>query len=176
MPEEKKPEEKPGESQQKTLEEQIAELTADRDKWKNMSRQNEKRYEDVSAERDQLKQSQMSDSEKALEDARAEARKQALGEFGTELATAAMTAEAAKAGATLPDSKFLNLNQFLGEDGRPNAAAITAFVTSLPKANGQQQEPFPELQGAGHHQTKPGEVTSMDPKELADLIAGDSFI
>lgn len=168
-PDEKKPEEKP---QEKTPEELIAELTADRDKWKAMSRQNEKKWEDASAERDQLKQSQMTDAEKAIEAARTEGRNSALSEVGTDLVTAEMALQAATAGVTLPSAEYLNVSKFLGEDGRPNKEAVKSFVESLPKA----KEEFPNLQGAGKQTGGAPEITTMDPTELADFITGGSVI
>jgi hypothetical protein len=168
-PDEKKPEEKP---QEKTPEELIAELTADRDKWKAMSRQNEDNYKAVSKERDDLKASQMTDTEKAIEAARTEGRNSALSEVGTDLVTAEMAVQAATAGVTLPPAEYLNVSKFLGEDGRPNKEAISSFVESLPTA----KEEFPNLQGAGKQTGGAPEVTTMDPSELADLITGGSFI
>jgi hypothetical protein len=157
---------------QKTPEELISELTAERDKWKNLSRQNEKKWEEASTERDKLKEAQMSDAEKAIEEARQEARKAALSEVGADLVKAELALQAATAGAKVPDAQFLNISQFLGEDGRPNKEAVQAFVDSLPKAGSG----FPELQGAGKQTGGAPEITTMDPNELADLITDGSFI
>lgn len=169
-PEETKPEEKPQESQ-KTPEELVAELTAERDKWKSLSRQNEKKWEDASGELSKLKEAQMSDAEKALEAARTEGRTSALSEISKDLITAELRIQATTAGATLPDLKFLNLDQLKGEDGRPNPDAVRAFVESLPKAGTE----FPNLQGAGKQSGGAPEITTMDPNELADLITGGSI-
>lgn len=174
MPEEIKPEVKPEDNKpaEKTPEELIAELTADRDKWKAMSKTNEDRWNQASKERDDLKSAQMTDAEKAIEDARTEGRNSALSEIGTDLVNAEMAIQAATAGVTLPDAQYLNMAGFIGDDKRPNKDAIKSFVESLPKAGTE----FPNLQGAGNQSGGKPEITTMDPTELADLISGGSFL
>jgi hypothetical protein len=156
---------------QKTPEELIAELTADRDKWRALSKKNEDNFKSASKERDELKSAQMTDAEKAIEQARAEGRNSALSEVGTDLVNAEMAVQAAAAGVTLPPAEYLNVSKFLGEDGRPNKDAVKSFVESLPKAKGE----FPDLQGAGKQTGGTPEITTMDPNELADLITGGSI-
>lgn len=165
------PEEKPQEVQ-KTPEELIAELTADRDKWQAMSKKNEDNYKAASKERDALKSSQMTDAEKALEAARAEGRTSVLSEVGNDLVNAEMAIQAVAAGVTLPDTQYLNMSGFLGDDGRPNKDAVKSFVESLPKAQTQ----FAPLQGAGKQTGGAPKMDSMDPTELADFIADGSFL
>ncbi|WP_371665988.1 hypothetical protein OG306_33205 [Streptomyces sp. NBC_01241] len=173
MPEEIKTEEKPEiKPEEKTPEELIAELTADRDKWKTLSRSNEDKYKTASQERDELKTAQMTDAEKALADARTEGRNSALSEVGLDLVNAEMAIQAATTGVQLPDTKFLNMTGFLGEDGRPNKEAVKSFVESLPKA----KEEFPNLQGAGKQSNGAPTIESMDPTELADLISDGNYI
>jgi len=157
---------------QKTPEELIAELTADRDKWKALSRQNEDKWKTASEERDKLKESQMTEAERAIEAAKQEARKAALSEVGTDLVKAELAVQAATAKVALPDLRYVDVKQFLGEDGRPSADAVKTFVESLPKASPE----FPELQGAGKQTGGAPEITTMDPNELADLITGGSII
>src|SRR5690349_21563830 len=91
--------------QQETLPAQtpsLEDLQAEVDKWKALSRTNEQRWKDASAERDQFKQASMTDAEKALEAARAEGQNSALSEVGTRLAEAELRALAASAGVDLP--------------------------------------------------------------------------
>ncbi|WP_395759482.1 hypothetical protein OIE82_27150 [Streptomyces althioticus] len=156
---------------QKSPEDLIAELTAERDKWKALSRQNEKKWEDTSGELAKLKEAQMTEAEKAIEAARTEGRNSALSEVGTDLVTAEMALQAATAGVTLPPAEYLNVSKFLGDDGRPNKEAVKSFVETLPKA----KEEFPNLQGAGKQSGGAPEITTMDPNELADLITGGSI-
>ncbi|MFJ3084371.1 hypothetical protein ACIPJG_32085 [Streptomyces halstedii] len=174
MSEENKPEEtdvKP-EEKQKTPEELIAELTADRDKWQALSRKNEDNFKAASKERDELKSSQMTDAEKAIEAARTEGRNSALSEVGMDLVNAEMAVQAATAGVKLPDTQYLNMSGFLGDNGRPNKDAVKSFVESLPKAKAE----FPNLQGAGKQGNGAPTIDTMDPSELADLISDGSFI
>lgn len=178
MPEEIKPEEKvtevKPEEKQKTPEELVAELTADRDKWQALSKTNEDRYKTASKERDELKTAQMSDAEKALADARTEGRNSALSEVGLDLVTAEMALQAATASVQLPSPEFLDMTKFLGEDGRPNKDVVKSFVESLPKSN--TREEFPNLQGAGAQTGGAPTIDSMDPSVLADLISDGSYI
>ena len=132
-----------------TLEEALALLDAERQnssKWKGLSRTNEDRWKGVSTELEQIKTSQMTDTEKAIEQAKQEARNAALSEVGTDLVSAEMRVQASAAGVQLPDTQFLNLNSFLGSDGRPNAEAIQTFVSSLPKP---QQQGYRQDLGLG---------------------------
>ncbi|MEV6419053.1 hypothetical protein [Streptomyces sp. NPDC051662] len=145
-------------------------VTADRDRWKALSRQNESNYNTTRTELQQLQAAQ----ERAVETARIEGRTSALGEVSTELVTAELQLQALRAGADLPDLSYLDLNRFAGDDSRPDADAVRAFVESLPtKASGSE---FPHLAGAGHNRGTSGDFSSNDPTELADFIAGGSFL
>ncbi|MEU5166799.1 hypothetical protein [Streptomyces mutomycini] len=174
MPEEIKPEETAPETkpEEKTPAELIAELTADRDKWQALSRKNEDNFKTASKERDELKSSQMTDTEKALEAARTEGRNSAFSEVGMDLVNAEMAIQAATTGVQLPDTRYLNMSGFLGDDGRPNKEAVKSFVESLPKA----KEEFPNLQGAGKQTGGAPTIDSMDPSELADLISDGHYL
>ncbi|MFG3582568.1 hypothetical protein [Streptomyces sp. NPDC047990] len=152
----------------------IESLTADVEKWKALSRTNEKRWNEASSELDKARQSQMTDQEKAIEAAKAEARKAALSEVGTSLVEAEIRAQAATAGVQTPGLEFLDLARFLAEDGKADATKVKSFIDSLPKAAPSTE--FPQLEGAGHHKGGNGGISTMDPNELADLIAGGSFI
>ncbi|UFQ16405.1 MULTISPECIES: hypothetical protein [Streptomyces] len=111
----------------------VAALQAEVEKWKAMSRKNEDRFKTVSQELDGYRQSTLTEQEKALEAARAEARKAVAGEFGTRLAEAELRAQAAKVGVELPSLEYLNVGSFVTEDGTVNGEAVAGFVSSLPK-------------------------------------------
>ncbi|MBD0739845.1 hypothetical protein BGM09_10450 [Streptomyces sp. CBMA29] len=132
-----------------------------------MSRTNEKRWQDVSAERDTLKQSTLTDSDKALEAARTEARNAALAEYGSKLAEAELRAKAASEGVPLPDSQFINLNQFLGQDGTVNAELIGTFVSSLPKPATAPTY----AQGIGLGRQGSGAVGQLSQADLSNMSA-----
>lgn len=148
----------------------LDEVIADRDRWKALSRQNETNYNSTRTELQQLQEAQQA----AIEAAKNEARSSTLGEVSQELVTAELRLQAASAGAELPDLQFLDLNRFKGDDARPNADAVKAFIESLPK--GQSGSEFPQLAGAGHNREGGSEFKSFDPNELADFIAGKSFL
>ncbi|MGW2709438.1 hypothetical protein HKX69_05810 [Streptomyces argyrophyllae] len=111
----------------------VESLQAEVEKWKSLSRTNEKRWNDASSELERIRQESMTDAEKAIEAAKAEARNAALAEVGTRLVDAELRAQAAAAGVELPSADFLNMSRFLGSDGSVDTAAVTAFVSSLPK-------------------------------------------
>ncbi|MFF3416828.1 hypothetical protein ACFYW9_19325 [Streptomyces sp. NPDC002698] len=148
----------------------LEEVIADRDRWKALSRQNEQGFNTTRTELQQLRDSQQA----ALEAAKAEGRTAALGEVSTELVTSELRLQALGAGATLPDLQFLDLSRFQGDDARPNGDTIKAFIESLPK--GQSGSEFPHLAGAGHNRESGSSFQSFDPSELADFIAGGSFL
>lgn len=110
----------------------VADLQAQVDKWKAMSRKNEASYKDAARELEQLRAAGMSEQDRAIETARQEARTSALAELNERLVAAELKAQAAAAGTNLPDADFLNLNRFLDSEGAPDTEAIAAFVSALP--------------------------------------------
>ncbi|MFF4245232.1 hypothetical protein ACFYY2_12245 [Streptomyces sp. NPDC001822] len=150
----------------------LEEVIADRDKWQALSKTNEKRWNDTSAELQQFQAAQPA----AIETARTEGRTSALAEVSTELVTAELRLQAAGVGADLPDLSYLDLNRFTGEDSRPNEDAVKSFIESLPKQSNSGAG-FPQIAGAGHNKGgNGGEFTSNDPGALADYITGGAFI
>ncbi|MET8164694.1 hypothetical protein ABZT34_10600 [Streptomyces sp. NPDC005329] len=145
-------------------------LQAEVDKWKSLSRTNEQRWKDASAERDQLKQTGMTDAEKAIEAAKAQARSATLAEYGTRLADAELRAQAAKVGVELPPAEFLNLTKFVGEDGSVNADVIGTFVSSLPKPVAEpefdQGLGLGRQGGSGVQQLTRDALSRMSPQEI----------
>jgi hypothetical protein len=154
-------------------------LQAEIDKWKALSRTNEKRWNDASAELDTLKQSQMSDAQKAIEAARAEGRTAALSEVGNRLVEAELRAQAATAGVELPSAEFLNLNRFLGTDGAVDSEAVSAFVKSIPTPAAGPA--FRQDIGLGRQgDSAPGQLTRddlsrMTPSEINDARKAGKF-
>ncbi|GAA4071282.1 hypothetical protein [Streptomyces hundungensis] len=143
------------------------------EKWKRLSRENEKRWKQASKELEGIRQAQMTEQEKAIESAKAEARKAALAELGTSLVEAEIRAQAAAAGVTVP-TDYLDLSRLVAEDGRADRGRVSELIASLPKAETQPE--FPQLMGTGYHRSDGSDISSMDPNELADFIAGGSFI
>ncbi|RLU94778.1 hypothetical protein CTZ27_18935 [Streptomyces griseocarneus] len=88
----------------------------------------------------------ISDQERALAQAREDARAEVLAEMSTQLVAAEIRAQAAAAGVSV-DTDYLNLGVFTGEDGRPDGERIAAYV-----ARQHPPEPkFPQLMGAGRY-------------------------
>ncbi|MFF9481400.1 hypothetical protein [Streptomyces sp. NPDC014733] len=145
----------------------------DVEKWRRLSRENEKRWKQASKELDEMRRSQMTEQEKAIEAAKEQARKATLSEVGTSLVEAEIRVQAASAGVTAP-TDYLDLARFVADDGRADQEKVKEFIASLPKP--QETPEFPQLMGAGYHRGGNSRFSSMDPNELANFIAGDSFI
>ncbi|MFF1636009.1 hypothetical protein [Leifsonia sp. NPDC058248] len=152
----------------------VESLMADVERWKTLSRQNEKNYNETRTELASLKEASMSDAEKAIEAARTEARNAALSEVGTRLVDAELRVQAATAGVTLPKPEFLNTSAFLGADGAVNTEAITAFVSSLPQPSNAPE--FAQGIGLGRQgdsgsyaagQIDRDALSRMSPQEIA---------
>ena len=146
----------------------VAALQAEIDKWKAHSRKNEDRFKSTSVELETLRQSQMSDNEKAIEAAKAEGRNAALAEVGTRLVDAELRAQAAAAGVDLPSAEYLNMSRFLGADGSVDADAVRAFITSTPKAAPAFKQGIGlGRQGApGANQLTRADLSRMTPSEI----------
>ncbi|MFF8367858.1 hypothetical protein ACF05W_03340 [Streptomyces lydicus] len=149
-------------------------LQADVERWKALSRQNEKNYNEARTELTQLKEASMTDAEKAVEKAKEEARTAALSEVGTRLVDAELRVQAATAGVALPPAEFLNTSAFVGADGAVNADAIKAFVSSLPKPSNSPE--FAQGIGLGRQgdsgsyaagQIGRDALSRMSPQEIA---------
>jgi hypothetical protein len=113
--------------------ESIEYYKAQADKWKNLSRKHEQTWKETSKENETLRQSLMTDQEKALEAAKAEGRSAALSEVGRRLAAAELRVAAATAGVALPEAVagLLDVSQLLAADGTPDTDAINTLVGSL---------------------------------------------
>ncbi len=147
--------------------------TDELEKWKRMSRENEKRWKQASKELEDIRHAQMTDQEKAIEAAKAEAWKAARAEMGPSLVEAEIRAQAAAAGVTVR-ADYLDFSRFMAEDGRADRERVTELIDSLRKPETQPE--FPQFMGTGYHRPGRNRMSSMDPNELADFIAGGSFI
>lgn len=85
-------------------------------------------------ELDKVRQSAMSDSERAVAEAEARGRTTALTEVGQRLARAQFDALAGRRNPDADTAKvldFVDLSRFVGDDGEPDVKAITAAVERL---------------------------------------------
>jgi hypothetical protein len=98
-------------------------------KWETRAKENNKAAQAA----EQARLATMSESERAIEEARQSARAEATTAYGKRLAQSELRAIAADAGAKLPALEYLDLGRFVAEDGEPDTKAITAFVESLDK-------------------------------------------
>lgn len=120
-------------------------LKADVAKWKALSRQNEdkaKANAKVSKEFETWKASQLSESEKAIEDAKSSTRAEVAKEYGEKFARTAFLA-AAKGRLEKPEEilKRVDVAQFLDDKGEPDEAAITEFLDSITPAVAPEVQP-----------------------------------
>jgi len=110
------------------------ELQAVIDKERQNARDAEKARKALEKELNDLRQSSMSDAEKAVSEAEARGKAAAASEFGSRLVKSDFVAAAARrnpgfdAQSVLED---LNLARFVGDDGEPDTKAIEAAVARL---------------------------------------------
>jgi uncharacterized protein (DUF4415 family) len=131
-----------------------ADLSAEVEKWKAQARKHEERAKtnaDAAKKLADFEAQHMTDTEKAIAVARAEAKAEALAESGGKIARAEV--KAAAAGRLDSDAldallEGLNLAVFLDEAGDVDPAKVSGFLDRIaPKAD--DEKPFPDLgQGA----------------------------
>lgn len=88
----------------------------------------------AASELEKQRQASMSESEKAIAEAEARGRTAATTEYGKRLARTEFDAIAARRNPdfdTAAALEFVDLSRFLGDDGEPDAKAITAAVERL---------------------------------------------
>lgn len=110
-------------------------LTSEVEKYKALARKHEDRAKANAAavrELESLKQQTMSDTEKAIQVARAEARAEVVREYATKVVDAEV--RAATAGRNIDVDALLDgldRSRFVTEDGEPDRDAITAWVDRI---------------------------------------------
>jgi uncharacterized protein (DUF3084 family) len=155
---------------------------AEAEKWKSQARKNEERAKENKKARDELDRlhkESMSESERAVAEAKDAGRSEALTEIGSRLVDAEF--RVAAAGTTLEiDEEFLaslNRSAFLTDDGEPDKDAIKAWVDRIAPAktetvdNTQQKGPLSDLdlgQGSNQH-VAIGDDAAFQ-KMLTDLV------
>ncbi|MCR8576471.1 hypothetical protein [Streptomyces sp. Isolate_219] len=150
-------------------------LKADVEKWKALSRKNEEKAKanakDVK-EFEAWKASQLSETERAIEDAKAAVRAEVAAEYGAKLAR---TAFLSAADGRLKDAKAVlsrvDVTQFLDADGEPDTKAIGEFLDGIAPAQ-QEQEQTPNeglFQGARGDQ---GSALPLNGDPLLQKVMG----
>ena len=118
-----------------TTKPETTDMAAEAAKWKELSRKHEERAKANSGamkELEQLRKASMTDTEKAITEAKAAARAEVLAEVGASLVDAEV--RAATMGRQLDADALLdglNRSRFLGDDGKPDRAAITEWLDRL---------------------------------------------
>lgn len=169
MPENEAPETADDTSTAASLTDMGSDLQAELDKWKSLARKHEDRAKANSAaakELEQLKVSMLTEQEKAIEQARAEARQATISEFAGKLVDAKLQAHLN--GKTLKADAVLNFNKsvFLTDDGDVDESSMLAWIESNTTPNNQTPA-YPELgQGVRNEPT----ALNSDPL-LRDLKA-----
>jgi hypothetical protein len=141
-------------------------------KWKELARKHEERAKSNAAaarELDELRKQSMTDQEKAVAEARTEARADALREVGGRLVQAEVRAAAAGRPVDVDALlEVLDASIFVGDDGEPDRARITAWVDRVaPAADPNITHGFPDL-GQGTRSETPLPLNG-DPL-LKDLV------
>jgi hypothetical protein len=117
---------------------------AEAEKWQALARKHEDRAKSnatAAKELERYQQQSMTEQERAVAEARAEARSEALREAGKDRVDDAVRL-AAKGRHDDPDALLVGLDRaaFLDEDGRPDTQAITAWMDRV----APEREPAPE--------------------------------
>lgn len=132
------------------------------EEWKGYSRKHEDGKKEALSELDRIKASQMTDSEKAIEAAKAAARSEALSEVRGQLGEAALKTAAATSGVALPEAlgNLIDASKFVNEDGSPNVELINSVVSSF-SPNTPPPPAFSQAVGVGPQSSvaQPGQVT-----------------
>lgn len=137
-------------------------LAADVEKWKSLARKHEERAKTnatAARELEKLRQSAMTEQEKAVAEAEKRGRDAASTAAGLRLARAEFRAEAAGAADKATVDSFLeyaDMSKFIGEDGEPDAKAITAAVKRL-AGSGQ----VPDFDGGARTTAKPNDMNAF---------------
>lgn len=158
--------ETPGASEPKTFDEDyVRKLRDEAAKYRTEAKANAKRLED-------LEKQAMTDTEKAIAQAKADARSEVLGEVGSKLVDAEV--RAAAAGRTVDVEALLeglDRRRFLTDDGDADRDAIGGWIDRVaPK--GDPAKPSPIDMGQGTRPTNnPGQLTeaaikNMTPKQI----------
>lgn len=148
---------------------------AEAEKWQGLARKHEDRAKanaSAAKELETVRQSSMTEQERAVAQAKVEARTEALREAGGRLVAAEVRAAAAgrlddRQLSTLLDG--LNVAAFVSEDGEVDAKRIGQFVDGIAPKNSTAGDPtgFPDLgQGARGLNTGEGDMNAAIRRSL----------
>lgn len=140
-------------------------------KWEERAKANKTAADELEA----LKRSQMSDQEKAVDEARIAARAEALRDVGAKLVDAEI--RAASAGRMSDEQRTvlldgLDRSRFLTDDGDVDTAKVASFIDGIAPAKGDDGKRFPDLgQGRRPGKVKPSVAAGRDMYEASKTKA-----
>jgi len=147
-------------------------LQAEVEKWKSLSRKNEQQAKaNVAAakELEEIKKSQLSETEKLIEQTKTETAQEIRREFATKLVDAelksALQGRVMEAGALLSFDKSF----FILEDGNIDSEAVQSWVEAHSKTT---EIPAPDL-GQGNRGKNPSKAQIRSRDELANMTPAD---
>lgn len=142
----------------------------DAEKWKALSRKHEKAAKAAQAELDKIRKANLSDTEKAIEEARDAGKAEARAEAAALIAAAELKA----AGVPAEDVAFIDLAKFIGDDGQIDSDAI---AQAGKRFSARQAAPSSGSADAGPQGApKPGQLdraalASMTPDQIVEAKA-----
>ena len=151
---------------------EMDQLKAEVDKWKSLSRKNEQQAKSNMAaakELEEIRKSQLTDTEKLIEQTKTETAQSVRKEFATKLVDAELKAHLS--GRVVDSDALLSFEKsaFITEDGNIDSEAIQSWVEAHSKETGA---PAPDLgQGARGKNPSKSQIRSRD--ELANMSPAD---
>ncbi|MEU1454414.1 SU10 major capsid protein [Streptomyces avermitilis] len=146
--------------------------------WKAHAREWEKRAKanaKASEELEKLRKQNLSEQEKAVEEAEVRGRTAAAKDYGSKLAQAKFEAAAAQAGVNLAEvAEFISVAQFVGEDGEVDDKAIKAAVASSPSSRPPGEQDAPAGISPAARATSPPLSTSRSRKRRSGATSRPS--
>lgn len=158
-----------------SLQKQLDELSADRDKWKTLSREHENKGKKTEKDFEDFKGRHQSDAEKAIDDAKKAGRAEALSETGSRLVDAEVRVAAAGRNVDVDALlEGLDRSRFIDDAGEPKKADITAWIDKVaPKPEGGSADPSkPRVPDLGQGARGGGQALHDNPlfKALTDKV------
>jgi len=143
-------------------------LKAEVDKWKSLSRKNEQQAKSNMAaakELEEIKKSQLTDTEKLVEQTKSETALAVRREFATKLVDAELKAQLS--GRVIDSGALLSFDKssFVQDDGNIDSDAIQSWVEAHSK---QSETPAPDL-GQGNRGKNPSKAQIRSREELANM-------
>lgn len=151
---------------------ETVDLASEVEKWKALSRKNEQQAKanaQAAKELEEFKRSQLSDTERLIETAKAETQKSVRMEFAQKLVDAEL--KAALNGRVLDGAALLefNKNSFITEEGDTDSASIQSWVEAHSKA---PTVPAPDL-GQGSRGYTSGNALIRSREELSSMSSAE---